>query len=140
MGTTSSNGVFYGNSSVSDRTIKDGTTTTIMFGETPFGFWGDAFGCCARVPLPSENRPPIDWAGALIDTPSAIWFDVVTGISLNIVDPGQYMIFGFGSPHQDVVMFAMADGAARPVSKSINILILDALATRDSGERISDDF
>jgi hypothetical protein len=50
------------------------------------------------------------------------------------------MVFGFGSHHQDVVMFAMADGSARPINKSVNIIILDALATRDNGERVSDDY
>ncbi len=54
MGTTKSNGVFYMNSSESDRTIKDGTSTTILFGETGFGLWGDALSCCARIPLPAE--------------------------------------------------------------------------------------
>ena len=141
MGTTPTNGALYGNSSVSDRTIKDGTSTTIMFGESQFGFWGDAFSCCARVPLPSEGRPPIDWVGGLVNSPSATWLDVVSGSTVSLSPPApQYMFFGFGSAHQDVVNFAMADGSARPISKSINIVILDALATRDSGERISDDY
>ena len=139
-GTTFTNGVFYRHSAVSDRFIKDGTSTTILFGESQFGFWGDGFGCCTRVPIPSENRAPIDWVGGLITVNDSQrqYKDVVT---LNLAGPPvSYMFFGFGSSHLDVVMFAMADGSARPISKSINIVILDALATRDSGERISDDF
>jgi prepilin-type N-terminal cleavage/methylation domain-containing protein len=149
-GTTPTNGVMYGNSSESDRTIKDGTTTTIIFGETQFGFWGDAMSCCARMPLPPPppgqtstipTRPAIDW----VSTPptqvtQGTPLDVVTGAQPQISGVPQYMIFGFGSPHQDVVMFAFADGSAKPLSKSTNVIILDALSTRDNGERIGDDF
>src|SRR5205085_224125 len=35
----SNNGVFYMHSRISDRDFIDGMTTTIMFGETPYGIW-----------------------------------------------------------------------------------------------------
>ena len=54
--------------------------------------------------------------------------------------PFPYLLFGFGSSHVDIVNFAFADGSARPVGKSISLPILQALATRDGGERVSDDF
>jgi hypothetical protein len=34
----------------------------------------------------------------------------------------------------------MADGSARPISKSINTGVFQALATRDGNERVGDDF
>lgn len=148
-GTTSSNGIFYMNSSVSDRTIKDATTSTILFGEAPFGLWGDALSCCARVPLYSgtnadpTTRTPFDWAS--VNTSSGCsganppCANVVDGRTSPSGDP-QYMIFSFGSLHVDVVNFAMADGSVRPISKSINTTILQALATRDGNERVGDDF
>ena len=37
-------------------------------------------------------------------------------------------------------MFGMADGSQRPVSKSISLPILEALATIAGNERVSDDF
>ena len=128
-GTTSSNGMLYNNSSVSDRTVKDGTTTTILFGESAFGFWADALSCCARVPNPAINpadagRAPLDWvSNPQTDSNGSV-----------------FRIFSFGGWHEDVANFTMVDGSSRPISKSIDLQILDALATRDGSERVSDDF
>ncbi|MGE5195591.1 MAG: DUF1559 domain-containing protein, partial [Deltaproteobacteria bacterium] len=143
-GTSTGNGAFFMNSAISDRFINDGSSTSILFGETQFGFWGDGASCCARVPFPTENRPPIDWYSALTNAQTGSTFvDVVTGTAPawpGATSPPQYMIFGFGSAHQDAVMFAMADGSQRPINKSISLLILDALATISGNERVSDDF
>jgi hypothetical protein len=52
-----------------------------------------------------------------------------------------YHIIGFGSWHtNNVVNFGMVDGSSRPIAKNIDLLILNALATRDGGERIGDEF
>ena len=145
---TYNDGTMFMNSAISDRFIKDGTTTTIMFGESHFGLWGDAITCCARVPMPpgsgqyQENppRPPIDWytqPQPLSNSGSQL--DVVTATQSAPSAP-YYYVTGFGSAHQDVVNFAMCDGSARPVSKSVSLVILEALATRDGGERVSDDY
>lgn len=109
-------GVFYDNSSVDFRDIADGTTTTLMIGETLYGLWADGNSCCARV------------------RDDYVWFDVYYE-----VPPYQY--FGFGSHHKDVVNFAMVDNSARPISKNVDWNVLRALATRNRGERVSpDDF
>ena len=52
----------------------------------------------------------------------------------------QFVIFGFGSLHNEVVHFVMCDGSARPINKTISPIVMSALATRDAGERVSDDF
>jgi prepilin-type N-terminal cleavage/methylation domain-containing protein len=111
-------GVFYDNSSVDFRDISDGTTTTLMLGETLYGLWGDGNSCCARVRqdhLFFEN-----------------YFLIGSGA-------GDHY-FGFGSHHQDVVNFAMVDNSARPISKNVDWSILRALATRNGGERITGEY
>ncbi len=125
MGTQPTNGVIFINSSVSDRFIRDGSSHTLVFGESQYGFWGDALSCCARVPDPKDprdnDRPIFDW------------------VNPNEVKTKVYQIIaGFGSGHGDVCHFAMADGSCRPISKSIDRSILAALATKDGNERVND--
>ncbi|MBS0263254.1 MAG: DUF1559 domain-containing protein [Planctomycetes bacterium] len=142
----SNDGCFYMNSDVSDRTIKDGTTTTILFGESQFGFWGDSLSCCARVPYTvavagqaqpeSQTRASLDWMGSPVNGTGSSFLEVTQG--QQTANGAQFVVFGFGSAHAETVMFCMADGSSRGISKSVNPQILSALATRDSGERVSD--
>ena len=53
---------------------------------------------------------------------------------------GIFLIFGFGSPHADTCNIGLADGSARPITKSISPQILSALATIAGAEKVSDDF
>ena len=118
---TSETGVLYLNSAVRFGDITDGTSTTLLVGDTLFGFWGDGYSCCARI---RDDQPEFDgyWAmdSASGDTNSQLQF------------------FGFGSWHGDVTQFAMCDGSSRPMSKGIDKGVLRALATRNGGERVSD--
>ncbi len=115
----SQNGIGNMNSAVSDRDIRDGTTTTILYGESQYGLWGDALSCCARIYDPSENRPAFDYYQAV---------------------GSNYVIFGFGSWHADLANFTMADGSARSISKNIDLRILNALGSKAGHEQISNDF
>lgn len=116
------NGTFYWNSATSDRSIRDGTGTTILFGESQYGFWGDALSCCARIPGVSEGRPAFDWNSGP-----------------QTANGGQYVIFGFGSWHADTVNFVMADGSAKGISKNVDLNVFIRFGTRDGGEQVSDD-
>src|SRR5207249_2043421 len=103
----------YWNSSISDRDIKDGSTKTIMFGETQFGFWSDAMSCCARVPdalnNPNQdainptavplvlNRPLFEYVSSSGGPPT---WQPPTPPSADQYG-GTYYIFGFGSWHDE---------------------------------------
>jgi prepilin-type processing-associated H-X9-DG protein len=106
--------------------------------------------CCARAPWPytngnsqnfPETRPPIDWVNPTT-SPTAPSIDVGTGgsISAPVSPNANFLIFGFGSPHADTCNIGLADGSARPISKSINPQILSALATIAGAEKVSDDY
>lgn len=112
------NGVFFQNSHVDlDRDMTDGTMHTLMFGETLFGFWGDALSCCARM--------RDDYA-----TPN--YFDQFWQAT-DSCGTNQYF-FGFGSMHGPLVNMVFGDAHEASVAKNIDRLVLQALATRNGGE------
>ena len=51
-----------------------------------------------------------------------------------------FTYFGFGSFHGEAVNFFFVDGSARPLAKTMDKSILNALATRNGQERISDQY
>lgn len=122
-GTTPSNGTVYMNSNNSDQTIKDGTTQTFLFGESQYGFWGDALSCCARIPLPSEQRDAIDYISAEVQVPNS---------------SAIYRVAGFGSWHAGTTNFIFVDGHASALSKAIDRTILAGAATRNGNEKLDD--
>ncbi len=126
-GTPVNNGILYRNSSVSDRDIPDGMTTTLMVGDSLFGFWADGrSSCCAVVPGSGDT--------------STHQFDDVFGGggSGPPVAVGSNPAFTFGSWHDGLVIFSMCDGSTRDISKVVSRAVLGNLATRNGGERISD--
>ena len=113
-------GVSYVNSAVNDRNIRDGSTTTILYGETRYGLWGDALSCCSRV-APSLSRPTWNWATRQTST-------------------NAFYLAGFGSFHGDISTFVMVDASVRTLKSSIDVNLLNRMATRDGNERIDDNF
>ncbi|MDB5388320.1 MAG: hypothetical protein JWM11_3966 [Planctomycetaceae bacterium] len=121
------NGIGYMNSAVKQRDLIDGTSTTIMFGESQYGFWGDALSCCVRIPAPTEQaqgKVAIDWNSGI----------------LAAGNNSSTAVFGFGSWHGDVVVFGMCDGSAKTLSKSIDVVVLNQLGTRAGRETIKAEF
>ena len=108
------NGVTYQNSTVSMADITDGTTTTMLYGETLTGTWPDATSCCVRTNIDRTINKPIQVGGTNYYT---YWM----------------------SKHPSSVNFAKCDGSVTNVTNQINKLVLLKLMTRNGGEAISSD-
>jgi prepilin-type N-terminal cleavage/methylation domain-containing protein len=116
------NGVLYPNSTTKISDITDGTSNTIMIGDSRYGFWGDGSSCCAR--FRNDRQTPTDFDN--------FWFVPP------FEDGLQY--FSFGSLHDDAVIFALCDGSSRPISKTIDKTLIRKLATRAEGTPIDSEF
>ncbi len=128
-----SNGVLYPSSAVRLQDISDGTSNTLLMGDGVFGFWGDGSSCCARFrnDMLGPQGFPIDfdttWSGSTMPSPGA-------GTTFNI------RYFGFGSQHDQAVIFAMADGSVRQISKVIDRNLIRLLAMRADGVPIASEY
>lgn len=111
---TTPNGMLYQNSAVRMADITDGTTNTILLGDSLYGFWPDAYSCCVRVWDDSTHPDMFD----------AYW--VVQGAS-NM----KLQFFSFGGAHGDTSVFALCDGSTKTISKKIDNNVFKAIATRN---------
>jgi prepilin-type N-terminal cleavage/methylation domain-containing protein/prepilin-type processing-associated H-X9-DG protein len=111
------NGVMFQNSQINMADITDGTTNTMLIGETidPFtGFWPAATSSTIRTNIDRTiNRP----------------------ITVN----GQNFYTYWMSKHPNQVNFVKCDGSVAPVTNQINKLVLIKLMTRNGGESLSSD-
>jgi prepilin-type N-terminal cleavage/methylation domain-containing protein/prepilin-type processing-associated H-X9-DG protein len=110
------NGLTYQNSAVTMADITDGSSTTVIFGEslTPTGVWALATSCCVRTNIDRTINKPILYNGLNYYT---YWM----------------------SKHPSMVNFGFCDGSVRPVTQQINKLVLNKIMTRAGGETVSAD-
>jgi prepilin-type N-terminal cleavage/methylation domain-containing protein len=111
-------GIFTVNSSVRMGDIKDGTTQTIMISEA------ERFAPLKQVIARTANQTAFDgWA----------WGGSATLIS-TLDGPNKMQSWEFaGSSHGDICMVGLADGSARPVSKSIGLNVWRSLGNMSGG-------
>jgi prepilin-type N-terminal cleavage/methylation domain-containing protein/prepilin-type processing-associated H-X9-DG protein len=110
------NGVMFQNSTVNIADITDGTSTTIIIGESlwPQGVWSQATSSTIRTNLDRTINKPI------------------------VMNNIPYWVY-WASKHPSQVNFAYCDGSVRPISAQINKVTLNSLMTRSGGETISTD-
>jgi hypothetical protein len=121
------NGVLYPNSATKISDVTDGTSNTLLIGESRYGFWGDGSSCCAR--FRNDRSTPTDF--------DAFWFQLVPS---NPKATPEIQYFSFGSLHDEVVQFCLCDGSSRPIAKTIDKGLLRKLATRAEGTPIDSDY
>jgi prepilin-type N-terminal cleavage/methylation domain-containing protein/prepilin-type processing-associated H-X9-DG protein len=116
------NGIMYMNSQVTMADITDGTSTTILMGESTTmatqpqpvgGTWPDGRSCCMRTVWGRTLGRLIPVAGSTV----AYW----------------------GSKHPGTINFAKCDGSVAPITMQIKPLVMMKMMSRNGGETISSD-
>ncbi|MCC6125649.1 MAG: DUF1559 domain-containing protein [Pirellulales bacterium] len=115
-------GIFYHNSAVGFRDIRDGLSHTFMLGER-----SSALGFSTWVGSPAnDDCGPGLVLGSALDPPNTLGF-------VNNPDP-----HNFSSRHSKGTNFCSADGSARLVDQNIDAAVFKALCTRAAGDNIDE--
>jgi prepilin-type N-terminal cleavage/methylation domain-containing protein/prepilin-type processing-associated H-X9-DG protein len=110
------NGMTYQNSTVNMADVTDGSSVTIILGESLYlqGVWSQATSCCVRTNIDRTINKPI------------------------VVGTTNYWTY-WASKHPNQVNFGFVDGHTQAVTQGINKLVLNKLMTRNGGEAVSSD-
>lgn len=114
--------------SVTIDEVRDGTTNTIMLGETLPEQTIHNMAFCANMPLAQTNIQLNRM------TPQSEMPVVGDSDSANHGRNPYYRTLGFKSRHPGGVMFVMGDGSVHFISETIDFQLLNELGTRAGGE------
>lgn len=117
-------GIFGPNSATKVSDIQDGTSNTLLFGESSFGFWADSHSAVAGA-VRAPNATTTFHEGNNFDGRPQI---------------NQVIHLTFGSWHDETIHFAKADGSAKAIAKNIDWRLFYQLTTRNGGERVTSDW
>jgi prepilin-type N-terminal cleavage/methylation domain-containing protein len=128
------NGVFYRNSATRFTDITDGTSNTLAIGERGAmlaqGPWA---GVITGGSIRTTPGAPV--YSSIIDLAPAMVLARVGPHTLNGLNSEPYDFF---SPHAQVVQFLFGDGSVHALSISIDLSVLQAMATRAEGEPVDE--
>jgi prepilin-type N-terminal cleavage/methylation domain-containing protein/prepilin-type processing-associated H-X9-DG protein len=110
------NGITYQNSATNMADITDGSSQTVIFGESlsPTGVWAYATSSTVRTNIDRTINKPILFNGLNYYT---YWM----------------------SKHPSMVNFGFCDGSVRGVTQLINKIVLNKIMTRNGGDTVSSD-
>jgi hypothetical protein len=120
--------MLFPNSAVDFNDVIDGNTTTILIGESYYGFWADSESCCVAIATKLDRH----YAGEPVQGDSffnGVWFAGNDPV---------HRRFTFGAQHRGVTPFAMVDGSTKTISSTIDRGVFRALLTRNGREHITD--
>jgi len=140
---TNNSGLFFLNSSISAKQIRDGASNTIMVGErraddtpaTDLGWMSGTSATLRNTGLTINNATPWTWntAGRAAGDESG------TDESQPTDTPGpDYATGGFSSPHVGGSQVALADGSVRFISENIDVKVYQNLGNREDGEMMDE--
>lgn len=137
------NGMFSGCSRVKIAHVTDGTSTTILLGEsqTDPDFSKDGQGMDHwYIGSPQADPCACDGGTGGTEFTEAVGTTIL-GMNLRNTNPaadGSLMEITFGSWHEGGAFFTMGDGAVRFISENIDLNLYKALSTKQGGEMIGE--